>query len=225
MGNVAGPVVALSATGRSLAQGPKGDKGDPGTPGGGGGGGPPPTLFSPINFLKAVLAAGSTDAIIRAASFQTSGVSFVIFDTLNAHSCSGVRILWAGEATTLKAQLWSVNTGSGTSLATAVLPVASGNPTPLDVTATFASPIVLTAGRFYVVSYVDTGGSPTAPEVYNGLSVYGTVLSRVSIASYFHIYSQFPNSSVPTPFSYIVGGDAFPNDQSSYFEMAEPVLT
>lgn len=120
-------------------------------PNGSGGGG------SSGQFLSSVADSGA--AALSAGNY-TLGSKFM---PLTAMSCKGIQLWWMGAATSLDITLWN---HAEASIATGSLSVTS---TPGLFTLLFGSPVVLTPGLFYTISYSDTAGSPQYASVANTL--------------------------------------------------------
>jgi hypothetical protein len=82
----------------------------------------------------------------------TLGMSFV--PAVAGLTCTGVKVYWAGAATTLDISLWD---HAGTKVASGTMSVTS---TPGVFTGTFGSSYGVSVGLVYTVSYSDTAGSP-----------------------------------------------------------------
>jgi hypothetical protein len=232
MGGISGPVVASSATGRQLAMGPPGPAGPAGANGPTGPAGPAGAngFFSPVSLIKQILASGygGNDEFVSTGGSFTAGVSFLIYDSTVPHFCTGVRLLWPGEATTLEAKLWSAFRGAGTLIGTVDFAAPAGGTSlvPLDLSASFATPLALIPGVFYVISYSDVGGSPEFWQIANnGVTTFGASVALISIASPIHLYGIYPQSDgIVSPFAmFYTSGSSFPNQGSNY-QAVEPVL-
>lgn len=87
--------------------------------------------------------------------FYGGGVAFGAYTIgkkflpLAAISCKGIQVYWSGVLATLTVSLWD---HTGTKLASTTLNVTS---TPGLFSVNFGSPVVLTAGQFYFITYSD----------------------------------------------------------------------
>jgi hypothetical protein len=199
-------------------------------------------LFSPVSLMEAVVANSGVEANFATSSAGgglTYGSTFYISDTVKAHTCTGIRFVWAGHATNIKATLYKWHGSTKTVAGQITIAVAeSTSPLPyVEYTASFASPVTLLPGAFYAAALFDTGGSPQyiSLGVVGGSgtpSMLGAILGTGNydsiIASSFHayavVYSNGAGASY-SPFSLYSNGDQAPVDLSTAFFPVEPVLT
>jgi hypothetical protein len=184
--------------------------------------------FSPVTLMEQAVTNGF-DTFSTVSGSLTGAVSFFIYDTLNTHTCTGVRFYWKGAATTIKASLWKY-TGSAagvrvTSVNIVVTAVAG------EYTVSFTSAQTLLPGVVYAVSVWDTSGTSVTNvgNPTNNASPLGEMLNtETMLASYFHGYCMPAGNGGGTlrPWSLYANGDILPlNITSTGFTPVEPVLT
>jgi hypothetical protein len=161
---VPGPVVARSATGRSLAEGPPGRDGQPGPPGGPGvgvwypGG---PLLWSPVDIVQALVSSGLETLPVNhpgGTNGENYGCSFWAFRA--GRSCAGVRFRVSDgcPAINVRCILWANVLSTDTTRTTFTTSIDMVVPGPGIYTAMFGAAVPLTPGLCYVVSARDIGG-------------------------------------------------------------------
>lgn len=249
MGGISGPVVATSETGVQLALGNPGIQGPPGRPGspgaqgiqGGSLPGPSALAFSVVDCAVGRGAQGSSGMGSIEVDFPGSGpwspagVGFGV--TQAGHFCTGARYFW-GDTHPLEIALWRAD---GTKLAIAA---GGGGVGGGIATASFASPVALTPGTKYCITFLDTyvhgvGNPDYATFWYYAGTGHAGMIDMSQFMPYggnetvsigpFAVLCDFLGTSQPNRIYglggfHTGGGNVVPFDGNTYWYPIEPML-
>ena len=195
-----------------------------------------PLSVSPVDLAVQSVAnnIGGGDQWTTGGANNSIGVGFAITDTVNTHTCSGMRYYWKGTVQgshAITAFLYENQSGSAVQVASQVVtpPATDG----VQVATWGAGAYTLKAGVTYVVGYWSAGTLTIVGNFNSDLSFMWTAFAVQGFtqASAFHAYvvPQRNGGSIASPinlFNNSGGAPAYPNnDLSNYCNPIEPVLT